>query len=59
VLMGGVGRQAGAGLSGSLADNFASLYSWLMRNDITVRGKYTALGSKWDKEDGESDPQFP
>lgn len=32
VLMGGVGRQGGADL--------ALPYPWLMRNDITVRGKY-------------------
>ncbi|MGD0192035.1 MAG: medium chain dehydrogenase/reductase family protein [Rhizomicrobium sp.] len=32
VLMGGVGRQAGADLE--------LPYPWLMRNDITVRGKY-------------------
>jgi alcohol dehydrogenase len=40
VLMGGVGRPGGAGGSGAIAGDFALPYPWLMRNDITVRGKY-------------------
>lgn len=37
VLMGGVGRP---GASSANATDFALPYPWMMRNDITVRGKY-------------------
>jgi alcohol dehydrogenase len=40
VLMGGVGRQGGSGATASIDADFALPYPWLMRNDITVRGKY-------------------
>ncbi len=40
VLMGGVGRQKGSGVSATIAGDLALPYPWLMRNDITVRGKY-------------------
>ena len=40
VLMGGVGRQSGSGVSASIAAHLDLPYPWLMRNDITVRGKY-------------------
>jgi alcohol dehydrogenase len=40
VLMGGVGRQKGSGASASMASDLVLPYPWLMRNDITVRGKY-------------------
>jgi alcohol dehydrogenase len=38
ILMGGVGRPGGG--AGAIAGDFALPYPWLMRNDITVRGKY-------------------
>ncbi|MEJ0041526.1 MAG: hypothetical protein WDM81_04680 [Rhizomicrobium sp.] len=40
VLMGGVGRQKGSGVSATMAGDLELPYPWLLRNDITVRGKY-------------------